>query len=245
MVPHPPPDDPEDGRPTMHLLLTLALAGVADLDGDGFDARVDCDDGDPGVYPGADEVPADGLDQNCDGRDLCWRDADGDGVGGDELFTDNDLDCSNASAPTSTVTGECNDDPDLDGAAVGPGFPELCDGRDNDCDGIADRFYDGDAPDLYADTDGDGFGDGDAAVAYCGELDGHVEISGDCDDTRDDVYPGAPDVCSEVDLDCDGEVLEDCDLPGEATPDDCGCRTAPTPWAGALVLLAVARRRRA
>jgi MYXO-CTERM domain-containing protein len=29
----------------------------------------DCDDGDAGVHPAADEVPGDGVDQDCDGVD--------------------------------------------------------------------------------------------------------------------------------------------------------------------------------
>ena len=50
---------------------------TADADGDGVPAPTDCDDGDGGVYPGAAEVPYDGVDQDCDGADL--TDVDGDG----------------------------------------------------------------------------------------------------------------------------------------------------------------------
>ncbi len=39
-----------------------------DVDGDGYtESEGDCDDGDPGVYPGADEDCEDGVDQDCDG----------------------------------------------------------------------------------------------------------------------------------------------------------------------------------
>lgn len=40
-----------------------------DEDGDGFNAEEDCDDEDPAAYPGATEVPDDGIDQDCDGED--------------------------------------------------------------------------------------------------------------------------------------------------------------------------------
>ena len=39
---------------------------AADFDGDGFDSD-DCNDDDPDVYPGAEEVEEDGIDQDCDG----------------------------------------------------------------------------------------------------------------------------------------------------------------------------------
>jgi hypothetical protein len=42
---------------------------ASDDDNDGFNARVDCNDANPIVHPGATEVPDDGIDQNCDGAD--------------------------------------------------------------------------------------------------------------------------------------------------------------------------------
>ncbi|HWK27660.1 MAG TPA: putative metal-binding motif-containing protein [Solirubrobacter sp.] len=42
---------------------------VPDADGDGFNANVDCDDSVASIHPGANDVPGNGVDENCDGAD--------------------------------------------------------------------------------------------------------------------------------------------------------------------------------
>ncbi len=57
------------------ILMTAALPNVANahgVDGDGdLYSREDgdCDDEDPTIFPGAVEIPDDGIDQNCDGAE--------------------------------------------------------------------------------------------------------------------------------------------------------------------------------
>ena len=93
-----------------------------DLDGDGYLACLnDCNDADPSINPDAEDVPYDGLDQDCSGEDL--TDVDGDGVDG----PDEDCDDNNADAYPGAEE-DCSDDADND-----------CDGdapdSDSDCEG--------------------------------------------------------------------------------------------------------------
>ena len=45
-------------------------APVEDEDGDGFSREDgDCDDNNPDIYPGAEDIPGDGIDQDCSGSD--------------------------------------------------------------------------------------------------------------------------------------------------------------------------------
>ncbi|MEL6545891.1 MAG: putative metal-binding motif-containing protein, partial [Myxococcota bacterium] len=53
-----------------------------------------------------DEIVGDGIDQDCDGVDLCYSDVDGDGIGSSALFPDNNLDCADSSAATAAITGD-------------------------------------------------------------------------------------------------------------------------------------------
>jgi predicted outer membrane repeat protein len=82
---------------------------------------------------------------------------------------------------------------------------ELCDDVDNDCDGRIDE----DATDgftVYADADGDGFGDDSAGLLGCGDTSGFVSTGGDCDDQDPAINPDATEVCDDLDNDCDDLV---------------------------------------
>jgi len=176
-----------------------------DADGDGAVARLDCDDGDAAVYPGATEICDDGIDNDCDGA------IDDAGIGAVEVYIDNDgdgygLDDDMRFACPSSLEGtwaerggDCNDrDP-----KVHPDSTEICDGVDQDCDGTVDDGFS--TATYWADADGDGYGAG-ASVEWCEPREGWVEIGGDCDDGAVGTYPGSVDVCDGVDNDCSGEA---------------------------------------
>ena len=99
-----------------------------------------------------------------------------------------------------------DEDCDDNSSAIFPTAEELCDGVDNDCDGDIDE---GVLSTFYLDVDQDGFGDDEAILEACEVRDGYVAIGNDCDDGNADVFPSAPEVCDELDNNCDGQVDED------------------------------------
>ena len=104
------------------------------------------------------------------------------------------------------------DDCDDTNSAVYPGAAEVCNGVDDDCDGLADE----DLPTTPWFPDGDGYSAGGAAVEACGQPAGYGAGQGDCDDADPTAWPGADDPAHDgVDQDCDG--VDVCD-PGTLTP---------------------------
>ncbi len=207
----------------------LAYVSAIDEDGDGYGVGADCNDGDATINPGAEEVCDDGIDNDCDGdldgadsdtrSEDYWPDADADGYG-DE-----------ASEPLSTCEeapeGMVGNSRDCDDAAadVSPDGVETCDGRDEDCNGDIDEGFE--RVKTWPDTDGDGFGNGDAQPELtCAEgAPGFSDNDTDCDDAVAVVYPGAPELCDGLDNDCDFIVpaneTEDGDSDGALTCADC------------------------
>jgi hypothetical protein len=144
----------------------------------------------------------------------------------------------------TVADGDC-DDTD---ANVHPGAEEICDGKDNDCNGQM--------PEDDIDQDGDGYppcsGDCDdedplvspgvAEIPYDGidnncsegdftdvDQDGHdwegVDGGDDCDDNNQDVYPGADEIAGDgLDSNCDG--FDDIPL-GSYCADDDNTMTVP------------------
>ena len=117
----------QGGAPTQACAPPQGYVAVAD----------DCDDANDQVYTGATEAPGDGVDQDCDGMELCFVDADDDGVRATPLQTVNaeDLACAGPGlAPAAAPEGDCDDD---NPAVTTPGT-EVCNGADDDCNGIVD-----------------------------------------------------------------------------------------------------------
>jgi hypothetical protein len=134
-----------------------------------------------------------------------------------------------------------------------PDGVEVCDGLDNDCDGVTDGADAEGATAWYRDADGDGWPAPDQETWACAPPEGY-RAGGppwDCDDFDAGIHPGAEEIAGDaVDQDCDGaDPGGDSDPPdtgGEEEPPDCGCRAGPARASLGLlpaVLLLAARRR--
>ncbi len=203
----------------------------ADGDGDGFGSATsftsacnqpagyvsnsnDCDDSNSNINPSATEICGNGIDDNCDGQtdEGCsiftfYFDGDSDSFGDPLVF----ITSTNPIPPSGYVTN--NTDCDDTNANVNPSATEVCNGIDDNCDGLID---DAD-PNVvgqqvwYADTDGDTFGDASVSIQACDQPTGYVSNSDDCNDANANVNPSAIEICGNgIDDNCDGQIDEGC-----------------------------------
>jgi hypothetical protein len=198
-----------------------------DLDGDGFGAATptclcaatasytamqdgDCNDSAIGINPAATET-CNGADDNCNGTVdemgasgcvLYYVDGDGDGFGNPATGL---CLCGKTLLSSTATGGDCNDD----SGAAHPGASEVCDGLDNDCDGLTDEQDAGGCKAWYADGDGDGWGDSTKSACLCA-ADAIFKVGkfGDCNDGNAAISPGAKEICDGVDNNCASGVDE-------------------------------------
>jgi len=150
----------------------------------------DCDDADGDTYPGAAEAES---------LTACATDADDDGYG-------------ESAVPSGVTAGADCDDAD---PSANPAGTEVCDGDDEDCDGLTDEPEAADATTWYTDLDNDAYGDTSTARVQCTSPGaGWIAVGEDCDDDAADVNPGMVEVCNDdTDNNCDGSA-DPCALSG-------------------------------
>ncbi len=161
---------------------------------------------------------------NCAGD--CINDADNDGICNENevlgcmdpsacnynaLATDEDNSCVYPAESYLNCDGSCINDSDNDGVCneleqLGCTDPTACNFNSNATDengscSYADLVY-------FTDNDGDGEGFGDAQLFCSNPGFGYVSNDTDCNDSNASINSQSPEICDEIDNDCDGEIDE-------------------------------------
>ncbi len=150
-----------------------------------------------------DEEICDGIDNDCDGEidNVSWS--------GEECIID-DL-----QGVCAVGQRRCTDGEEECAQIVSPGeYDEICDGLDNDCDGVTDPPGSEGCTTQYRDADGDGYGDPSDSICVCSTtpVEGYVLNNEDCCDTDASTNPAtttwftAQNSCSSFDYNCNQTV---------------------------------------
>jgi hypothetical protein len=131
---------------------------------------------------------------------------------------------------------------------VNPGQVELCNTRDDNCDGKPNEGFEkvgqqcgtgtvcqtwacdaegamscqGVIPQWYHDKDGDGEGNPQESLSHCTQPAGYVNNGFDCDDNRKERYRAATELCNGVNDNCD-DVVDEGFSTGTACTGELGC----------------------
>jgi hypothetical protein len=154
----------------------------------------------------------DGKDNDCNGvtdeanAADCMNyllDSDGDGYG----VTGNAKCLCAAKAPYSALQGGDCLDSDKD---VRPGKAEICNGKDDNCDGATDPENTTGCAKYYEDADGDGYGATAKYKCLCAGSGFYTtKLGGDCDEMNTAANPGKPEDCATAfDDNCDGKTQD-------------------------------------
>ena len=174
----------------------------------------DCTDDDGTVNPGAKEICSNGKDDNCSGQE-----DEKDAVGCVKYYTDLDLDdygtgqpwclCAPSGSYKAKVGGDCQDG----SKDINPGVPEQCASVnvDDNCNGSANDVNAVGCKNFYTDLDSDAWGTTPFKCICVAEGSFKAGKPGDCDDAVSKINPAAPEVCNNIDDNCDGTVDEGCD----------------------------------
>ena len=207
------------GRPISY----LEDGTFEDLNGDGFPEyalqscnppfgyvqdNTDCDDGNADNFPTNIEV-CDGIDNNCNGvsdeagaadANIWYSDVDGDGYPSTLNFI---VQCEQPEGFVLAREDGLTDCQDFD-VEISPMASEICNNKDDNCDGLIDNDVLVGLTACYIDRDGDGFGNDSDVVGSCSCTIERTDVAGDCDDSSADVFPSQVETCNNIDDNCDG-----------------------------------------